>query len=122
MPRSALASCPGRVPAYAHPTTRSYKGHTPLAALSIRPQEIAQVTSEGAGDSLVLGLGGGGGGATWLWRRAENARDRLAEEKQKTEAALQREAEARQKLAAAEGELEQVLYLQRVARAYQEWR
>src|SRR5437763_14776207 len=56
MPRSALASCPGRVPAYAHPTTRSYKGHTPLAALSIRPQEIAQVTSEGAGDSLVLGL------------------------------------------------------------------
>src|SRR5436309_16050524 len=57
MPRSALASCPGRVPAYAHPTTRSYKGHTPLAAISIRPQEIAQVTSEGAGDSLVLGLG-----------------------------------------------------------------
>ena len=50
------------------------------------------------------------------------AADSVLQKKQQTEAALQREAEARQKLAAAEEELEQVLYLQRVARAYQEWR
>jgi hypothetical protein len=71
---------------------------------------------------LVLVLAGSGGGATWLWLRAENARDSLAGEKRQTEAAWQREAVARQKLAATQEELEQALYLQRVARAYQEWR
>src|SRR5947209_7058022 len=40
----------------AHRITRADKGHTPVAAPSVRSQEKAQAPSEGVGDTLVLGL------------------------------------------------------------------
>jgi WD40 repeat protein len=63
---------------------------------------------------LVLLLGGLGGGMAWLWQCAEGALRRERE-------ARAGEAEARAGEARALQDLQGVLYLQRVARAYREW-
>jgi hypothetical protein len=56
----------------------------------------------------VLLLGGGGGGAAWLWRQAEAGRAQAEEARGEADQPRQ--------------ELDRVLYLQQVARAYQDWR
>src|SRR6266436_3425190 len=58
MPRSPLASYPERPPPHAHPATRSHQGHLAVAPLTVRKQQLNQATSQGVGNSLVLGLVG----------------------------------------------------------------
>ncbi len=85
---------------------------------------------------LVVVLGGLGSGAAWLWQQAEQARRTLADASDQTEKALQGERFAREqadrarlgetaaneKLTAANGRLEQVLYLRRIWLAHVGWR
>jgi WD40 repeat protein len=64
--------------------------------------------------TLVLVLGGLGGGAAWLWHRSEQAREQLAGEKQRSEAARQEAEAARTRLA-------DVSYLHQIGLAHREW-
>jgi WD40 repeat protein/predicted Ser/Thr protein kinase len=78
---------------------------------------------------LVLLSGLGGAGAVWLWQRAESAleeatatRDQLAVEKQITEAALEREKVAKDRLDEARRDLERLSYYRAIDLALREWR
>src|ERR1700738_4858885 len=56
MPRSLLAPSPERSLPHAHPATRSHKGHWSVAPLTVRKYHFPLATSQGGGNSLVLGL------------------------------------------------------------------
>jgi hypothetical protein len=71
--------------------------------------------------ALALLLGVLGSSMTWLWQRAEGARQQAEAALQREQEARQGEAEARSGEIEARNDLDQVLYLQRVIRAYREW-
>jgi WD40 repeat protein len=72
--------------------------------------------------ALVVALLGLGAGVTWLWARAEAARDDVARKQGETEAALRRAEEEQARANRAEEEVKQLLALRNVSAALGHWR